>query len=777
MDVAGLTAVTAALDTLERTAGALATTRAPNLFNRSTVDAAGRALATRGTFEALDAARLLGQHGVQGEPLAAAERAARLLDEASLPGGRWREAGTQVTKVVPELRLAAMSRSIGDLTPQAHVERVHELLARPARDLSQVEWLELQVLTSSPPPGTSFGLPDSFASTVRELGAGRGDAAAAQRIFDAHAIGRMDTGERLGATAELLGRDATTLSNDEWRRLSTLLDDAAVRAATKLPNELPGAKPLRQIAREVANGDYRPTSKTQRYFDLFQMLQLDDAGRVAAASKLFERPAAELSTADWRRLSVLLDHAPTRRLLQVPEELTGTKPLSQIAREIANGEYRPTMKTQRYFEVFRLNHLTTDERLAQAQALFAKDASALTAQEWTRLSSLLEHDATRTRLGLPHELPDTKPLRQIAAEIANGEYRPTAKTQAYFELFRIGQQDPAERLAQAKALFAKDAAQLTTAEWRQLAAMLDHPATRQLIDLPSELAGTKPLRQIAVEVANGEYRPTAKTQRYFELFRLNAMSEQERMGQVAELFSRDATDLSSTDWARLSTLLEHPSTARRINVPAELPGTKPLRQIAVEVASGEYRPTEKTQAYFVEWRRRNDPAYQQRVERALADVVAGTANAEARGLVAGEWSRLEQIVAGRPPDEQAAIAMVMMGVDSVAGSRSVKSTLEVLRDNVRAGAALPTELEPVRSQTIEMIDRNLARLDGKTPAGAIRGYSNHPDYAEIGRIRANVALMHEAQAQQGITAAAATADQAGAATATAATATGETLSW
>ena len=121
----------------------------------------------------------------------------------------------------------------------------------------------------------------------------------------------------------------------------------------------------------------------------------------------------------------------------------------------------------------------------------------------------------------------------------------------------------------------------------------------------------------------------------------------------------------------------------------------------------------------------------------------------------------------------------MLSSDSVAGTRSVRSSLELIRDGMRTTPAPSAELAPIHKQTLELLDRNIARLGGTTPDGAIRGYSNHPDYAEVGRIRANMTLLEHARTTTTDVTTTATGSAADAASAPAAAATtsAETLAW
>jgi hypothetical protein len=57
--------------------------------------------------------------------------------------------------------------------------------------------------------------------------------------------------------------------------------------------------------------------------------------------------------------------------------------------------------------------------------------------------------------------------------------------------------------------------------------------------------------------------------------------------------------------------------------------------------------------------------------------------------------------------------------------------------------ALPEvpELAELRASTSETLDRNIARMSGFNPNDPNVGYSNHPDYAEMGSVQANLELL------------------------------------
>jgi hypothetical protein len=99
--------------------------------------------------------------------------------------------------------------------------------------------------------------------------------------------------------------------------------------------------------------------------------------------------------------------------------------------------------------------------------------------------------------------------------------------------------------------------------------------------------------------------------------------------------------------------------------------------------------------------------------------------------------------------------------------RSVRSELAGLR------AADPF-VGQLRAATVELIEQNEQRLATNVGTGSGRGYQDHPDYADLGRIQANVRLLRSLDALElAPVPAAPTAPEAQAA----ATTGGETLVW
>jgi hypothetical protein len=126
--------------------------------------------------------------------------------------------------------------------------------------------------------------------------------------------------------------------------------------------------------------------------------------------------------------------------------------------------------------------------------------------------------------------------------------------------------------------------------------------------------------------------------------------------------------------------------------------------------------------------------------------------------------RMAALLADRPSAraagiDDAMIAHAMTRQLERAGTSAVKGAplrqlLETSREGL-AGRVLRPELEQVRAQTLELLDRNLDRMRGVR----IDTFGRHPDYAEIGRVAANLHLIDAIQHPPAATAASSAAEQ------------------
>jgi hypothetical protein len=769
-----VTTAARALAGLERSAVAIGEMEIPRVVGRGDATRRAQALLT----SASTGAQLLGVSEVGAEAADAARRATVLLDHVPMTTSGLRSTSADLRELVAQIRAAepslpstdqvavieARSRMLGHLegtAPQFDTEDWRALATALASGDEAVAAMPRQLEGLKPIETIANELADS--AYQRDHGV--------DRYMHAFEVGSMTPEARVSNARELLNRPAASLAREDWGRLSALVESPQAREIA-MPSQLSGLKDFRTIAREIAAGRYTADAGAQLYFDSWRLAAMDPEQILSEGWALLARRATDLSQADWRLLSAMLE-SPHGSRLGAPTSLSGLKDLRTITRELGAGAYQADSGAQRYLDVWRANAMTRDEVVSGATTLLQRPARELSNRQWGELGALLE-STNGSAVNMPSQLDGLKDFHTLTREIAAGKYAADAGAQRYFDAWRVAAMPREQAVAEAAQLLAMRAQDLTNEQWGRLGAIVES-AHGSAIGAPDTLPGLKPLRQITRELAAGKYKADSGAQRYLDSWAISRMPVADAVAEAGAILTKPASELSRSEWLRLGSLMAS-RHADSIGVPRTLSGLKDFQTITREIGTGAYEADAGAQRYLTEWARRYDPAYQEQLQRALDAVVAGGADESQRMLVAGEWDRLEALVAGRPPADQAAIAAAMLQSDGVAASRSVQSTLALMQQSLRTTPAPSPELEPVRAQTLELVERNLARLSGHTPAGAVRGYSNHPDYGEVGRIRANMTLLEHARVTS--SPAEATAEGAQLASESAAgSASGETLTW
>jgi hypothetical protein len=339
---------------------------------------------------------------------------------------------------------------------------------------------------------------------------------------------------------------------------------------------------------------------------------------------------------------------------------------------------------------------------------------------------------------MPRQLDELDPIRTLADGTATGAHPATANAQRYFDIWRAGSMPGSDATLAVNMLLARPATDLSGPEWLKLRALLESRHAARF-EVPAELPGVYPLAQIAAGIAMGRGQAGPPAQLYFDAWRMNRMMRVDAVPLAQGLLRRPAASLGREEWQTLAALLGS-RHADDIGVVDTLPGLKPFGQIAIELGSGRYLTTHRVQRYFDAWGRLHDPTYRDQVGPALEAIVRGHATDADRALVVRDADIVDKLTAGRRPEDQLAIAAVMLHDEHAASSTGIYPTLLVLHESLGAIGA-PAELRSVHDETMTLLERNLLRIDRSAPVAGPRGFSNHPDYAEIGRIRANVDLL------------------------------------
>jgi hypothetical protein len=443
-----------------------------------------------------------------------------------------------------------------------------------------------------------------------------------------------------------------------------------------------------------------------------------------ALRDLLQRPAASHTDASWRQLATLLDLDREGAALTAAVPTRGARDLAQSlhgSQDIAGA--------QRIHAELARRAPQDEAVLAEARELFAMDPAELTPQQWTRLDELLQSDPDGTLLTGPRRLGDTwRGLTGTSRYVPDDSAMPTMRR--YFDRWHAILLPESERLAFVQRVLDTPPAEVTQQQWRALQGLVDHEPSVAMFGtlLPGQDA-----RRVLSSVRH--YLDEAPARRFHALWNVERMTPQQRIEAARDLFSHAPERLTAGEWAHLEALLR-----TDIPGPRTLGSINPLDRIAsAQTSTVLTKPSEPWDAapYFSAWNATLDPDHLRNLDRAVDAIAAGTATPQQLELVLIDRARLGALVARHTPEEQLRIATTVLRGTADAPGEGVKETLRTLRASL---AQRPTdaELDELRATTIELIDRNIARMEGRTPEGAVRGYSNHPDYAEVGRIRANL---------------------------------------
>ncbi|MCW2922477.1 MAG: hypothetical protein JWL76_2351 [Thermoleophilia bacterium] len=272
----------------------------------------------------------------------------------------------------------------------------------------------------------------------------------------------------------------------------------------------------------------------------------------------------------------------------------------------------------------------------------------------------------------------------------------------------------------------------TQDDFRTIAGILgDDVERRYSADVPREITGEKSLRDVALRMAEtGSYKyrydPYHRTTLYFEAWDAAQIPVETRRTRIAELLTGDPRARTKDEWRELSALLragghdvvEHPW----------FPGQQ-LDRAARNAQLGGYDEALRTHHTI--------------------EQVNDVRRAEVRA----------QLLALGEIDSLSADVLRLDKLDQV-GLRGAEASAVRLRHQIpltpqsarvwltdaRAafeGATVQGPAIQLRDTTMELIDKNLARTKGERWWLPNDGYMDHPDYAELGRIRSAYQLFEQ----------------------------------
>ena len=248
--------------------------------------------------------------------------------------------------------------------------------------------------------------------------------------------------------------------------------------------------------------------------------------------------------------------------------------------------------------------------------------------------------------------------------------------------------------------------------------------------------------------ARANPRRVRELDRFFARDIVTRLPEHERLDLATSLFSKDVSELDPREWNLLEQLTSGEVVGYDTGLVTHLDGHEALgRHIAFRTMQG-MPPSESMYAYFdanaLKGMANAERAkvVQARFETALDEAASGSLSKASQTLLTAAWPAAADRVAQMPIERQSAIAMTLLGLPSGPSGNleSVRTALHAI-DQDLATMAVPKPFEDLYAQTKVLIDRNVGRMEGRKDLTINRGFSIHPDYAEVGQVRANAVLL------------------------------------
>lgn len=257
---------------------------------------------------------------------------------------------------------------------------------------------------------------------------------------------------------------------------------------------------------------------------------------------------------------------------------------------------------------------------------------------------------------------------------------------------------------------------------------------------------------IAGSVEGINPRRPLELDRYFARDLVIRMPEHERLDMATALFSKDVSELTQREWNLLEQLVNKEVVGFDSPIVSKLPDHEEFsRHIAFRTMQG-LPPSETMYAYFdanaLKGVSNAERAriVEARFESALDEAANGSLSKTSQTLLTASWPAAADRVSRMPIERQSAIATTLLGLPSGPSGNleSVRMAVTAIDDDL-ATMTVPEQFRQLLAQTKVLIVRNLGRMEGRHDPNAVRGYGIHPDYAEVGQIRANTVLLRAAR--------------------------------
>jgi hypothetical protein len=274
---------------------------------------------------------------------------------------------------------------------------------------------------------------------------------------------------------------------------------------------------------------------------------------------------------------------------------------------------------------------------------------------------------------------------------------------------------------------------LTQDEWKTLAGIIGDDVDGTLTDgLPTTMGTGLPIRDLAL---NAAYRPDTFGNRssrffvghsYFDAWQASQLPVDARRARIDELLSGDPHARTREEWRELAGLLN--AGGHDVLDHPWFPGTQPGYGARHAMLGG----------YDV-------------IERLGLDATTASAPqlevARRQLLAPGELDDLARSIVQR--DQLDAVGITGAEADAVrlrhlepTHPQAARLWLDAIADAMQR-TPVDGSVAPLRDGALDLVRRNVARIDGDRWWRPFDGYANHPDYAELGRVRSTWQLIEQ----------------------------------
>jgi hypothetical protein len=403
--------------------------------------------------------------------------------------------------------------------------------------------------------------------------------------------------------------------------------------------------------------------------------------------------------------------------------------------------------------------------------LFSRDASTWTSSEIEELRTIfLEGDeaARPPVFGGPHKYKETFDLRATLDYMARThdatDIGMANRFAADWRLMRDSDVTRESLTRRVDELFARDASTWTTREIHDLRSIWNAPEELR----PTAVGGPYKVKhetftiQSALDWMTTTHDATdiSVSNRFAVAWRVAGIdrSAEQVAAKVDEIFRRDAATWTTREIDELRTMLydipeelrptHGPEQLERVNFrlaagPKEEPGVRyTLREILDYMATThDATDLQMSNMYAEAWLLASRDAKDEMLAALREHAVTGAPVTGPGGRTPTEVtvSMLKgEFLGDATGSERAARAASLLSF--VNTRRETRALLDEVKDSLpRFGHA---SLEPLRSDALRLVDNNLRRMDGRVPAGEVRGMLNHARIDELGRIESLVRTLH-----------------------------------